>query len=66
MAGITDKEVRSLLSKAKNEGKKLTQVDGTIPGLTLVATTTGGFCRVNVASMPCGVSFPDCTSPGRN
>ena len=41
MAGITDKEVRSLLSKAKNEGKKLTQVDGTIPGLTLVATSTG-------------------------
>ena len=24
------------------------------------------FCRVNVASMPCGVSFPGCTSPGRN
>jgi integrase len=41
VAGITDKEARALLSKASKEGKKLTQVDGTIPGLTLVATPSG-------------------------
>lgn len=41
MAGITDKEARALLAKAKRDGKKQTQVDGTVPGLTLVATPVG-------------------------
>lgn len=41
MAGITDKAARALLTKAKSEGKKLTQADGTVPGLTLVATPVG-------------------------
>lgn len=41
MAGITDKAVRSLLSRAKSEGKKLSQADGMISGLTLVATANG-------------------------
>lgn len=41
MAGITDKQARALLSRAKGEGKKLTQADGTVPGLTLVATMLG-------------------------
>ena len=41
MAGITDKEVRSLIARAEKEGKKLTQADGTIPGLTLVASSSG-------------------------
>ena len=37
------------------------------PGLfPVLRGLIGGFCRVNVASMPCGVSFPGCTSPGRN
>lgn len=41
MAGITDKEVRSLIARAKKDAKKLTQADGTIPGLTLVASASG-------------------------
>lgn len=41
MAGITDKEVRSLIARAAKEGKKLTQADGSIPGLTLVASASG-------------------------
>lgn len=41
MAGITDKEVRSLIARAEREGKKLTQADGSIPGLTLVASASG-------------------------
>lgn len=41
MAGITDKEVRALLAKAKTAGKTLTQADGYIPGLTLTASKTG-------------------------
>lgn len=41
MAGITDKEVRSLIARAEKEGKKLTQADGMIPGLTLVASSSG-------------------------
>lgn len=41
MAGITDKAARALLARAKAESKKLTQVDGTVPGLTLVATPVG-------------------------
>ena len=41
MAGITDKEVRALLAKAKIAGKTLTQADGYIPGLTLTASKTG-------------------------
>ncbi len=38
MAGITDKEVRALIAKAKREGRTVTQADGFIPGLTLTAT----------------------------
>lgn len=41
MAGITDKEVRALIAKAKSENKGMTQVDGTIPGLTLLASKAG-------------------------
>ncbi len=41
MAGITDREVRSLIARAEKEGKKLTQADGSIPGLTLVASASG-------------------------
>lgn len=41
MAGITDKEVRSLIAKAKSEGRTATQADGTIPGLTITASKTG-------------------------
>jgi integrase len=41
MAGITDKEVRALIAKAKSAGKTLTQADGSIPGLTLTASKTG-------------------------
>lgn len=41
MAGITDKEVRSLIAKAKSEGRTATQADGTIPGLTLTVSKTG-------------------------
>ena len=41
MAGITDKEVRALLARAKASGKVATQVDGMIPGLTLTASKTG-------------------------
>ena len=41
MAGITDKEVRALISKAIREGKTVTQADGTVPGLTLAASKTG-------------------------
>lgn len=41
MAGITDKEVRSLVAKAKSEGRTMTQADGTIPGLTVTVSKTG-------------------------
>ena len=41
MAGITDKEVRALISKAQREGKALYQADGFVPGLTLSASKTG-------------------------
>ena len=41
MAGITDKEVRSLIAKAQREGKAQFQADGSIPGLTLSASKTG-------------------------
>jgi len=41
MAGITDKEVRGLITKAKNEGRTITQADGTVPGLTIGASKTG-------------------------
>lgn len=41
MAGITDKEVRSLIAKAKSEGRTMTQADGTIPGLTVTVSKTG-------------------------
>lgn len=41
MAGITDKEVRALIAKAKREGRTATQADGFIPGLTLTASKAG-------------------------
>lgn len=41
MAGITDKEVRALIAKAKASGKVATQADGMIPGLTMTASKTG-------------------------
>lgn len=41
MAGITDKEVRALIAKAKREGRTATQADGYIPGLTLTASKAG-------------------------
>lgn len=41
MAGITDKEVRALIAKAKRDGRTTTQADGFIPGLTLTASKTG-------------------------
>ncbi|MBK8317959.1 MAG: DUF4102 domain-containing protein [Betaproteobacteria bacterium] len=41
MAGITDKEVRALIAKAKASGKVATQADGMVPGLTLTASKTG-------------------------
>lgn len=41
MAGITDKEVRALIAKAKREGRTVTQADGTILGLTLTASKSG-------------------------
>jgi integrase len=41
MAGITDREVRSLISKVKSEGRAMTQADGTIPGLTVTVSKTG-------------------------
>lgn len=41
MAGITDKEVRALLARAKASGKATTKADGMIPGLTLTASKTG-------------------------
>lgn len=41
MAGITDKEVRGLISRAKGEGRTITQADGTVPGLTIGASKTG-------------------------
>lgn len=41
MAGITDKEVRSLIARAKTEGRTATQADGTIPGLTITVSKTG-------------------------
>lgn len=41
MAGITDKEVRSLIAKAKSEARTMTQADGTIPGLTVTVSKTG-------------------------
>lgn len=41
MAGITDKEVRSLIAKAKTDGRTTTQADGTIPGLTITVSKTG-------------------------
>ena len=41
MAGITDKEVRALIARAKCEERTVTQADGFIPGLTLTASKTG-------------------------
>lgn len=41
MAGMTDKEARSLIAKAKAEGRTMTQADGTIPGLTITVSKTG-------------------------
>ena len=41
MAGITDKEVRALIAKAKASGSPATKADGMIPGLTMTASKTG-------------------------
>ncbi|UCV28121.1 tyrosine-type recombinase/integrase [Ferribacterium limneticum] len=41
MAGITDKEVRSLITRAKSEGRTITHADGAVPGLTIGASRTG-------------------------
>lgn len=41
MAGITDKEIRALIGKAKKEGRGMTQADGLVPGLTVAASKTG-------------------------
>lgn len=41
MAGITDKEIRGLILKAKREGTTCTQADGLVPGLTVTASKTG-------------------------
>lgn len=41
MAGISDKEVRSLIAKAKIAGRTMTQADGLVPGLTLSASKNG-------------------------
>jgi integrase len=41
MAGITDRELRSLVAKAKSEARTMTQADGTIPGLTITVSKTG-------------------------
>lgn len=41
MAGITDKEVRALITKAKREGKTFSQTDGDVSGLTISAFKTG-------------------------
>lgn len=41
MAGITDKEIRSLISGAQKEGRATTQADGTVPGLTITVAKTG-------------------------
>lgn len=41
MAGITDKEVRALIVKAKRDDRTVTQAEGSIPGLTLTASKTG-------------------------
>jgi len=42
MAGITDKEVRALIAKAQREGRAQYQAEGTVPGLTISASKTGG------------------------
>ncbi len=41
MAGITDKEIRALRTRAMNEKRTMTQTDGLIPGLTVTASRTG-------------------------
>jgi len=41
MAGIGDKEARALIVKGQKKGTRCTQADGTMPGLTLVATPAG-------------------------
>lgn len=41
MAGITDKEIRALRTRAMNEKRTMTQADGLIPGLTVTASRTG-------------------------
>lgn len=41
MAGITDREVRALITKAQREGKAQYQADGSVPGLTISASKTG-------------------------
>ena len=61
MAGITDKEVRALIAKAKREGRTATQADGYIPGLTLTASKAGTaswVVRYRTAGKQKEVSFP--------
>lgn len=41
MAGITDKEVKSLITRAQREGKAQYKVEGTVSGLTVSASKTG-------------------------
>lgn len=41
MAGITDKEVRALISRAKKDERAATQTDGTVPGLTITVSAKG-------------------------
>lgn len=41
MAGITDKEVRSLIARAKRDAVDLSVADGVIPGLNLKASRAG-------------------------
>lgn len=41
MAGITDKEIRSLISKAKKEVRTITKADGLVPGLAMSASKNG-------------------------
>lgn len=41
MAGITDRMVRGLVVEAIKSGRRVTQADGTVPGLTMLVSGTG-------------------------
>ncbi|WP_153147357.1 integrase arm-type DNA-binding domain-containing protein [Dechloromonas sp. H13] len=41
MAGITDRMVRGLVVDAIKAGRRVTQADGTVPGLTMLVSGTG-------------------------